>query len=149
MKRWLSIFAVVLVAAAASRPTDLTARPRSVEGDYNVIIRGMFKGGGVARVGANRLSIDGDVTDLKGSNGELQFKITIKRDNHFSGPGNVLGQKAIFTGRIDTPDDNKELAIRGTRIALTFKTDDGRYGRIIGYIPNDPRLPKDHPRRGK
>ena len=140
---------LLLVAAAASRPTDLSAKPREINGDYNVVVGGMFKGRGVARIGGNNISIDGDITDTNGINGEYIFKTSIKKENRFAGTGTVMGQRARFTGRVDAPDDKREKAIKGTRITATFKTDDGRYGRIIGFIPNDKRLPIEDERRGK
>ena len=149
MKRLFSMLVVLLVAAVASRPTDLSAKPRDPNGDYNVVVGGMFKGRGVARIGANNISIDGDITDTNGINGEYNVKTSIMTENRFAGIGTVMGQRARFTGRVDTPDDKREKAIKGTRITATFKTDDGRYGRIIGFIPNDKRLPIEDERRGK
>jgi len=140
---------VLLVAAVASRPTDLSAKPRDINGDYNVVIGGMFKGGGVAGIRGNKISIDGDITDANGINGEYNVKTAITKENRFAGTGTVMGQRARFTGRVDTPDDKREKAIKGTRITANFKTDDGRYGRIIGFILNDKRLPIEDERRGK
>jgi hypothetical protein len=128
----------------------VTAKPREKTGSYSVAVAGAFKGPGSANVAGINVFVDATVTDTNGASGALTFKVQLKGDNRFSVTGSVFGQSAQFTGRIDAPDDQKERGIKGVRISATFKTADGRYGRIIGWVPNDNRMPKDdHPGKGQ
>jgi hypothetical protein len=143
MRRVLSICMILLVAGLAFTPATATAKPRGKDGNYNVVVGGMFKGSGTANIGGNRLRVAADVTDSDGNKGELNVTVKIEKNHHFSGNGNVNGRQAIFTGRLDTPDDLKERQLRGVRVTCTFKTDEGRYGKIMGWVPNDKRVPVD------
>jgi hypothetical protein len=147
MKRTLSILLVILVATLASRPGSAGARQRDGNGRYTLIIAGMFRGAGAATISGNSIRFEGNVTDWDGVNGELNCTAKLEKDNHLRGEsGNVSGKKAVFLGRLDTPDDLKERAINGVRVTCTFKTEDGRYGKIMGWIPNDKRPPRDNER---
>jgi hypothetical protein len=149
MKRILSILGVLLVATLASQPGVAGAKQRNGNGNYNLLIGGMFKGTGSASIAGNKIRFEGNVTDIDGVNGELNCTVQLKKDNHFiSDTGNVNGKKAAFAGRLDTPDEVNERAIRGVRVICTFRTEDGRYGKIMGWIPNDDRMPNDK-ERGK
>jgi len=143
MRRIVSIVLVGLVAVLALGPTPAAGKPRATAGDYAVAVAGAFKGSGTAKVTGNTVTINATVTDLKGATGALTFSVTLKKQNHFNVTGMVIGQTATFTGRLDVPDDQKERAIKGVRITSTFKTADGRYGKIIGWVPNDRRFPND------
>ena len=150
MRKFLSILLLVLVAAWASVPGAVTAKPREKAGSYSVAVAGAFKGPGSASIAGNNLTINATVTDKNGATGPLTFSVPMKVDNRFSVTGSVIGQSAQFTGRVDAPDDQKEKGIKGVRISATFKTADNRYGKIMGWIPNDNRMPKDdHPGKGQ
>ena len=149
MRRILSILLLVLVAAWASAPSAVTAKPREKAGSYNVAVAGAFKGPGSATVSGNNLTVNATVTARNGATGPLTFSVPLKGDNRFSVTGSVIGQSAQFTGRVDAPDDQKEKGIKGVRISATFKTADGQHGKIMGWVPNDNRMPKDdHPGKG-
>jgi hypothetical protein len=140
---------VGLLAVSAFAPTPAAGKPRATAGTYTLAVAGGFKGQGTANVTGNTVTINATVTDLKGVTGALTFSVTLKKQNHFNVTGTVIGQTATFTGRLDVPDDQKERAIKGVRITCTLKTADGRYGKIIGWVPNDKRFPNDdHPNGG-
>lgn len=150
MTRLLSILLGVLIAASAITPTPVTGRPRNTGGSYSVVVAGHFKGPGTASISGTSLTVTANVTGQKGVTGQLTFSAPIRADHRFSVTGSVINQSAVFTGRIDAPDDQKERGIKGVRISATFKTNDGRFGRIIGWVPNDTRFPLDEfPGRGK
>jgi hypothetical protein len=130
-------FILILLAGVA---TTVIAKsrgtPRPKDGDYNFTVAGYVHGSGVGTVGAERLKLTADVTAGDGAKGELNAANLVLRNNHFSGTGNVLGEQVTFEGRIDVPSDETERAIRGVRLVCLVKTNDGRYAKLIGYIPS-------------
>lgn len=138
MKRSSLILLVMAFALAASATAIAKGKPRPKEGDYPLSVAGVVKGTGYATISGTKLKIQADVTDGAGRNGNIDAGNLTIRKNDFNGSGSVMGQAATFTGRIDQPSDADERALRGVRLVCTFKTADGRYGRIVGSLPPPP-----------
>jgi hypothetical protein len=144
MSRFLSILAsltliwvtIPVVADDPGSTTDSGLRPK--DGDYNITIAGYIRNNGnssASTVAGDKVNLQASVvSNSTGETGQLLANLTLV-DTHFKGTGAVLGQSATFNGRLDFPDSEKERAIRGVRLVCTLKTTDGKYARIIGYVP--------------
>jgi hypothetical protein len=142
MNRVLSILAAltliwVTIPVVADGPNDSGLRPK--DGDYNITIAGFIHSSGdssgstVAGDKVNLLA--GVVSNATGETGKLAATGLQLNGTYFRGTGSVLSQSATFNGRLDFPDSEKERAIKGVRLVCTVKTADGKYARIVGYIP--------------
>lgn len=154
MKRNLAILAVFLLAVMLPADAKPKGKPRQREGNYNVSIGGYLKGDGTATIAGDQLAIQIDVTSEDGIKGPLSAPNLTIIGTHFSGSGTFQSQKVSFEGRVDAPDDDVERGIKGVRLSAVVKTGDGRYSRLVGYIPAlakvvDPPPPVDDDDRGK
>lgn len=116
-----------------------SAGPRPKDGTYTLTIAGFIRSdGGVSgsTVSGNQVNLQAAVAASdSGQTGTLSASGLKIKGHYFSGTGTVLGQNATFNGRLDFPDNDKELAIRGVRLVCNVKTDDGNYARLVGYVP--------------
>jgi hypothetical protein len=143
MNRVLGILAMltlvwVTVPVIADRD-GRRAGPRPKDGAYNLAIAGFIQSSGDvsgSTVSGNQVNLQAAVVSSEtGEKGVLSASGLKIKGRYFSGKGTVLGQSAQFDGRIDFPDDDKELAIRGVRMVCNVKTADGNYARLVGYVP--------------
>ncbi|HSI32314.1 MAG: hypothetical protein ACAI43_09640 [Phycisphaerae bacterium] len=137
--RWLLKFTVIgamLVSLSSdAAPGPKKPRPRSKDGSYTLTVAGAVKGNGNGTVTGNELKIDADVVTEGGAKGTMTATLKLS-NNHFDGPGTVMGQPATFKGRVDQPPaDTTERELKGVRLTCTFKTASGEYGRVIGNLP--------------
>ena len=146
--RWrlLSILVLVLVVASALSPTFVDGKPRNAGGTFSIIVAGAYRGHGTAVIKGKRIRIDASVKDINGVGGKLNADCKVDRNHFQTESGNVIGKQATFTGRIDIPDDTRERAIRGVRLTGTFKTKEGHYGKVIGWIEGNNEMPIDDDR---
>jgi hypothetical protein len=143
MNRALTILVLSLGLAGPSPAVWAKGQPRSSDGDYNVSVAGFGKGAGTASVAGAKLKIDAKVTTENGDKGTMSAADVAIVKNHFSGTGTVLGQSATFKGRLDAPDAVDEKAIKGVRLSGTVATADGKYYRLMGFIPALAQAPDD------
>jgi len=136
MLRNLAIL-LLLVSAWVAGPVSAHAKDKlqKRDGDYNISVAGYVKGQGYATVTASQVRLQANVVSDSGEKGELNASALTITGTHFSGTGNVLGHQATFSGRLDAPDSDKEKTIKGVRLVCTVKTDEGKYSRVVGYIP--------------
>lgn len=144
----LTIVALLLAADWSDAAPGPRKRPRPKDGDYTLIVAGMVSGSGTGSVVGDTLTITAKVTTEGGAEGTVSATLPLT-NNHFDGPGKVMGQTATFTGRLDQPDDATELTIKGVRLTCTFKTVSLEYGRIIGNLPVSAATsrPSDRPNK--
>jgi hypothetical protein len=142
MSRRVSIL-VLLAAALLGAPLVALAKdnPRPRDGEYNVSVAGYFKGQGAGTVAGDKIKLQMTVTAENGAKGDLIAPGLAIVANHFSGSGTALGQAVTFEGRLDAPDQDLEKSIRGVRLVGTVKTADGRYSRLVGFIPALAKTP--------
>ena len=156
MSRNASILLLLAVALMGAPLVALAKdKPRPRDGEYNVSVAGYFKGQGTGTVAGDKIKLQISVTAENGAKGDLIAPGLTIEANHFSGAGTALGQPVTFEGRVDAPDQDLEKSIRGVRLVGIVKTADGRYSKIIGFIPALAKAPdkiddEDHDRdRGR
>lgn len=138
------IVAILMVVALAGLASPVTAwaknKPRPSQGGYAITVAGFGKGEGMATVAGDKIKLQANITAAAGGGkGQLTADNLTLTKNHFSGSGSVLGKPAKFKGRLDVPDSEDELAIRGVRMVCTVVTADGQYLRVIGFIPEQAK----------
>ena len=137
MMRALVILSLLLIPFESAVAKN---KPRQREGNYNISVGGVAQGVGNATVSPTRVNIDATVTagdNTKGKVSATNLKIS---KGTFTGTGTAMGQTADFKGRLDAPDDDDERAIRGVRLVCTVKTADGRYLKVMGFIPEYAKM---------
>jgi hypothetical protein len=151
MKRLAAILLLLATTIALSAGAHSKNKPRPRDGDYNVSIAGYFKGEGSGTVSGDRINLQLSVVAETGAKGTLVVPAIPLTGNHFSGAGSFLGQPVTFNGRVDAPDDLLEKGIKGVRLVALVKTTNGRYSRLVGYIPAlaAANNPQDDRGRGK
>jgi hypothetical protein len=135
MIRIAAIFALCLAVLAPFAGANPKNKPRPRDGDYNVSIGGYFKGEGTGTINGDQIKFQLSVMSDTGSKGVLVAPNLTITGNHFAGPGNFQGHKVTFDGRVDAPDNDLEHGIKGVRVVATVKTADGKFSRLVGYIP--------------
>ena len=141
MKRNLAILFLFLLAMVLHVDAKPRGNPRDRDGSYNVSIGGYLKGDGNATVSGDQLQIQISVTSEDGQKGTLTAPGLTIVGTHFSGSGTFQSQKIVFDGRVDAPDNDVEHGIKGVRLTAVAKTLDGRYSRLVGYIPAFAKAP--------
>jgi hypothetical protein len=140
MSRNLSILVLMVVALVAGTATAKD-KPRPRDGEYNVSAAGYFKGQGTAQLSGNKIKLQMTVVAADGKKGDLTSPGLTIDGNHFTGTGTALGLPVKFEGRVDAPDSEDEKSIRGVRMVGLVKTADGKYSRLVGFIPSMARTP--------
>jgi hypothetical protein len=110
-----------------STPAVIRALP-GTQGSYKLEFRGAFTGSGNAAVAATSVTIDGLVRDASGNTGNLIAPNLTLRNGRFRGTGTAMGLPIILSGRVDPPAD----VLRVSRLVCTYRTSQGRFGRIVG-----------------
>jgi len=131
------IGAVLVSLSSDAAPGPKKPRPRSKDGSYTLTVAGagLVTGPGQGTISGDQLTINASVVTEGGVKGTVSATLKLS-NNHFDGPGTVMGQPATFKGRVDQPPaDATERAIKGVRLTCLFKTASGEYGRIIGNLP--------------
>jgi hypothetical protein len=145
MKRFGVILILLAVALAMSSDAKSRNKPRSRDGDYKISIAGYFKGEGSGTIAGNQIKLQLSVVTADGSKGTLVAPSIRLTGTHFTGAGMFNGQSLMLTGRVDAPDNDLEKSIKGVRLVSLVKTGDGRYSRLIGYIPALAADPDEDP----
>lgn len=130
------LLALAVGALTVSGDDSSSARPK--DGAYNLTVAGFVKSNGDSNgstVSGNQINLRAKIVSEKGEAGLLNATGLTLKGSYFHGSGTVLGQTAIFNGRLDFPDGDKDRGIRGVRLVCTVKTSDGKYARVIGFIP--------------
>jgi hypothetical protein len=135
MIRIAAIFTLCLAVLAPPAGANPKNKPRPRDGDYNVSIGGYLKGEGTGTIAGDQVKFQLSVMSDTGSKGTLDAPSLTIIGTHFSGPGTFLSQKVTFDGRVDAPDNDLEHGIKGVRVVATVKTADGKFSRLVGYIP--------------
>jgi hypothetical protein len=138
MFMFVLVGAMLVSLSSDAAPKPKKPRPRQKDGSYTLAVAGVVTGEGNGTISGEQLTLDAAVAADGGAAGKLTAVLKLSQ-NHFDGPGTVMGQAATFKGRVDQPDDLTERAIKGVRLTCTFKTANGEYGRIIGNLPTAPR----------
>jgi hypothetical protein len=145
------LLATIVLTISAVGDSAPKGKIRDREGDYKVTVAGDYAGAGQSSVDGDTVKLQADVKS-RGGSGALTGSCTIN-GAHFSGTGNVMGRPAVFKGRVDAPDEDKERTLKGVRLVCTFTVtgNDGRktYGRLVGYIPAQAAAPEDDRDRGR
>jgi hypothetical protein len=103
--------------------------PKQVNGSYQVIVSGFYKGEGHVAVGAGSVNINVRVTSESGQQGRLHAPRLVRDGNYFSGQGTLLGHTVTLTGRLEPPDGQVVLV---SRLSCHLEVSDGHYGLIAG-----------------
>jgi len=135
MIRIAAIFTLCLAVLAPPAGANPKNKPRPRDGDYNVSIGGYLKGEGTGTIAGDQIKFQLSVMSETGSKGTLDAPNLTIIGNHFAGPGTFQSQKVTFDGRVDAPDNDLEHGIKGVRVVATVKTADGKFSRMVGYIP--------------
>jgi hypothetical protein len=111
------------------------ARPRgNQKGDYILTVTGGFQGGGKATVDTN-VALLVKVSDKDGKSGMLVANNLPVTQGYFTGKGTIMGAACTVYGRVDlasaTDVEETDLQATTARITGTFKTDDGKVGRLV------------------
>jgi hypothetical protein len=103
-------------------------------GEYFVAVAGGFKGVGTATI-STTVSLQAKVSQNGGATGLLVASNLPVKQGYFTGQGTVLGTPCTIHGRVDisTAQDMESTDRQATtgRITGTFKTVDGRVGRLV------------------
>jgi hypothetical protein len=134
----LRIIVILLLIAVAPGLAVAKDNPRPSTGDYTVSVAGYVTGSGKATVDSTKVKFDADVEIPGGQKGKLSASGLKISKGHFSGSGTVLGQAATFKGRLDVTDQVDEQALKAVRISCTVATADGKYLKLMGYLPAPP-----------
>lgn len=139
-------FAILALLLASVIPLSAGERgkPRPREGGYTVSIAGYLRGNGNGTVAGDKISVQINVATENGVKGELIAPALTIKGGHFSGAGTFLGRPVLFEGRVDAPDNDLEKGIKGVRLVCTVRAD-GKYSRLIGFIPALAKAPDDDP----
>ncbi len=92
----------------------------------------------------DKISVQISVTAENGAKGDLTAPALTIKAGHFSGVGTFMNRPALFEGRVDAPDNDLEKGIKGVRLVSMVRAD-GRYSRLIGFIPALAKAPDDEP----
>ncbi|MDB5326304.1 MAG: hypothetical protein JWM57_1873 [Phycisphaerales bacterium] len=114
--------ATVVLARIGSRP--------GTKGTYDVSFAGSFRGVGTATITRTHVALAADLEGNPGNGGKLVAKLAIN-DGRFDGSGTVDGQSVEVSGRVDAPEGG---IAKVARVAVTFRTQDGRVARGFGEL---------------
>src|SRR5689334_22975406 len=128
---------LVAVVAALALGTGMLSgagkQPKKTDGGYTVTVAGYYEGAGTADVSPDRIKISAQVV-IAGGKSDRKMKLNAPNltldGDHFSGTGNVQGDKLTIVGRLDGYADDPDF--HGARLLLTYTDSAGHSGRIAG-----------------
>jgi hypothetical protein len=104
------------------------ANPK-VQGDYDVLCRGVINGKIKATVSARHVHFNGTVRNEAGADVTINGKVDLV-NGRFNGTVNAGGQELELTGRIDPPVD--EANGNHARLVCNVKAQGDKFGRMAG-----------------
>jgi hypothetical protein len=124
---------LIIAACALATACALAARqPQSANtnGSYKVVFAGAYEGRGNAAVGAQSVTITGQLIDqATGTKSNFVAPNLSLTNGRFRGSGKVGQATVTVSGRIEEPDGT---LVKVARILANFSTPPGAAGRIVG-----------------
>jgi hypothetical protein len=133
------ILLALMVTLSPASTAKTRKKPRPAGGTYTLEVAGYLRGDGSAVVTPGQgvqLSL---FVAREAGGGASPVNVTLKYlqgagNSHVAGDQTIFGKPAHFEGRVDVPDDEKELAIRGVRLVCRIRSADGKYASVIGWV---------------